>query len=598
MRSLALRVVVSLLCAVAVAAMLAPGAGGASTGMGVVGWMVRAAGFGACLLALAVAWLQPGHAASAPLALLLSLGSFGAGLIRLTTHPAWLATAGVPRRVAATVGVAALVLAAAALARTSVTFPRPFARDDLRRRLDDWRAPEKRRRYVGALRIYRRIDNAFIRFLLRGFPRGRRREAGRSFLQQRRQMLLSGKPQMPTSWLGLPWTGWRVGAAAAAVTVGCLAAGWAAAGLAAALIAAVVMGSHALVYFTVGFQLGDATAKRQTLWVFAGSMGVFVLMALAGLLQGVLWAVGFGADRLGRAPAAEPAWADAWPVISGGALALAALGMVVATAVAIFRHGALDPRLVIRSTALYGSLGAVLGALFIVLENVASTLLESTLRLPLGAGSWVAGAAVALGFGPVRSAVLRRTNALVDRLIPATALAEGTRRQAAIVFCDLVGYTALTAEDQTRALTTASLLHKQARAVTREVGGRVVKNIGDAVLLEFETVALALEGIGRLHRQYRSACEVLDLERTPLQSGMHWGEVVVARDQDVYGEAVNLAARLQGAAAPDALVLSGEAAARLPEPDRRRLEALGAREFRNVAAEVECYRCTFSVVEA
>lgn len=89
-------------------------------------------------------------------------------------------------------------------------------------------------------------------------------------------------------------------------------------------------------------------------------------------------------------------------------LPLTFLSVVVLLAVAVLYAGALDSRLVIRKTMLYGAVGLTLTALFVGIESLASELLTERLGLPQRAGSWIGGIAVALVFGPIRERVEHR----------------------------------------------------------------------------------------------------------------------------------------------------------------------------------------------
>src|SRR5262249_7624361 len=135
-------------------------------------------------------------------------------------------------------------------------------------------------------------------------------------------------------------------------------------------------------------------------------------------------------------------------------------------------------------------------------------------------------------------------------------LAESAPQDRVVVFSDLSGYTALSESNQPAALTLAALFHKIARDAAAKRGGRVVKTIGDAGLLAFAEIPHAIAAIGRLHADYDRAVERLGLPRLALHSGVHFGPVIEARDGDIYGATVNLAARLQGLAKADEIVVS------------------------------------------
>ncbi|MGQ0563414.1 MAG: adenylate/guanylate cyclase domain-containing protein [Gemmatimonadota bacterium] len=591
-RVVALRSAVTLLCIVSAAliALVTPPPQWLGAQLAVI-WIARLTVWFACALALSIVWLQARHAATPPLALFMTFGSLGCALATaaIVRDPL---IAGLPRTATAAAAVISLLLATAALARVSITFPRPFTRGDLFARLETWRpAADRKRQRDRTYYRYRKFDNWFIGWMVALLPRARRKAAIRTFVQQRRQNLVGGKPQLPTSWLGLPWSAWRIGIAAAGVTAVLFAVAPREAALLTATLVGVILVIHAWVYLALGYQLGDAVARRQMMWVFTGSVVAIAVISVAGMLSFLMELFFAGTALAGLEIYRDGPLARLLEgPVSSGSFLLGGFVVIASFAIAIFRYGALDPKLVIQNTALYGAVGFLLTGAFIVLESVASSVIESRLALPASAGSWIAGAAVALSFGPLRLAVMRRTSAIVDRMIPATALAEGNRRLAAIVFTDLVGYTSLTAINERQALTAVSLLHKEARNIATQFGGRIIKSIGDAVLMEYGSVDAGYRATEKLYRQYAAGCEVLGLERVALQSGLHWGEVIEGRDGDVFGETVNLAARLQSLADSNRIILSATAASMLPELTRIRLERLGHQQLRNVATPVECYR--------
>ena len=112
------------------------------------------------------------------------------------------------------------------------------------------------------------------------------------------------------------------------------------------------------------------------------------------------------------------------------------------------------------------------------------------------------------------------------------------RQLAAIMFTDIVGYTALMGEDEERAF---QLLRKNRtiqKPLIEHYGGTWLKEIGDGILSSFGTVSQAV--ICAMEIQ-RSCCEEHDLK---LRIGIHEGEVLF-EDHDAFGDGVNIASRLQ-----------------------------------------------------
>lgn len=163
-------------------------------------------------------------------------------------------------------------------------------------------------------------------------------------------------------------------------------------------------------------------------------------------------------------------------------------------------------------------------------------------------------------------------DALAHRLDEESA-ATGARRFAAFAFADVVGYTILMATDESRTHRRwMAVLDGMLRPLAATHGGRIVKSTGDGVLAEFTlppaAVAWALEVQRRLAAQ--DAAEP-DAPTLALRIAVHAGEIT-ATAHDIYGQGVNVAARLQEHAPAGGLLLSGlvhEAAGRmLPRPAR------------------------------
>ena len=266
-------------------------------------------------------------------------------------------------------------------------------------------------------------------------------------------------------------------------------------------------------------------------------------------------------------------------------LQLAALAFVISLALSIFYRGTVDPRLALGKVTLFGAIGIVLAFLFILLERAVAFQVAAWLGLAPESGALIAGALVAASVAPVRSRADRWVGRFLARYLPLESIMQGERRTQAIVLSDLTGYTALSARDEKQAMLVAALLQRQAAVQCEAHGGRIVKTMGDAVLLAFDDAAGAANALAELHRAYPSAARALGLEILPVHSGAHFGEVTITGDGDVFGQTVNIAARLQGLASPGQAVVS-EAFSRASGVAAAR--RLGARSLKNVPEPVEC----------
>ena len=136
-----------------------------------------------------------------------------------------------------------------------------------------------------------------------------------------------------------------------------------------------------------------------------------------------------------------------------------------------------------------------------------------------------------------------------------------TRKLAAILVSDVVGYSRLAGADEDRILARLRALRSDLIDPTIAVHhGRVVKRTGDGAIVEFRSVVDAVNCALEIQRAMveRNAGVVPD-KRIDFRIGIHLGDVVEESDGDLMGDGVNIAARVEGMAAPAAICLSEDA---------------------------------------
>lgn len=165
------------------------------------------------------------------------------------------------------------------------------------------------------------------------------------------------------------------------------------------------------------------------------------------------------------------------------------------------------------------------------------------------------------------------------------------RRLAAIAIADVVGYSRLMEADE--AGTLAALKERRKlilEPVVREHGGRIVKFMGDGVLIEFASAVKAVEATIELQRKFAEANQLLPEERRILlRIGINLGDVI-GEGSDIYGEGVNIAARLEPLAEPGGIVVSGAAYDQVKKKVAARFDDLGLQSLKNISEEVRAYR--------
>ncbi len=124
------------------------------------------------------------------------------------------------------------------------------------------------------------------------------------------------------------------------------------------------------------------------------------------------------------------------------------------------------------------------------------------------------------------------------------------------MFTDMVGYSALAQADEATALKVLDRHNRLLRPLFAQHGGREVKTVGDAFLVEFPSALEAVQGAVAIQRALHEYNEgSAEAWRIRLRIGVHVGDVVRAGD-DVLGDAVNLAARIETLAEPEGIALS------------------------------------------
>ncbi|MGF6227649.1 adenylate cyclase [Inquilinus ginsengisoli] len=166
-----------------------------------------------------------------------------------------------------------------------------------------------------------------------------------------------------------------------------------------------------------------------------------------------------------------------------------------------------------------------------------------------------------------------------------------TRKIAAILVADVVGYSRLTGADEDRILARLRTLRSDLIDPTIAVhNGRVVKRTGDGSLVDFRSVVDAVRCAIEVQTAMveRNAGVPLEL-RIEFRVGIHLGDVVEEGDGDLMGDGVNIAARLEGIAKPGGICLSEDAYRQV----RARLDLavtdLGETQLRNIAQPIRVY---------
>ncbi len=166
-----------------------------------------------------------------------------------------------------------------------------------------------------------------------------------------------------------------------------------------------------------------------------------------------------------------------------------------------------------------------------------------------------------------------------------------TRKLAAILVADIVGYSRLTGTDEEGTLARLRALRGDLIDPTIAAhNGRLVKRTGDGAIVEFRSVVEAV----RCAMEVRAGLAehnagLPDDQRIEARVGIHLGDVVEEADGDLMGDGVNIAARLQGVCDPDAVCLSEDAYRQVRDKIKEPFIDLGEQNLKNIARPIRAY---------
>ncbi|MGA2863077.1 MAG: adenylate/guanylate cyclase domain-containing protein [Verrucomicrobiota bacterium] len=164
------------------------------------------------------------------------------------------------------------------------------------------------------------------------------------------------------------------------------------------------------------------------------------------------------------------------------------------------------------------------------------------------------------------------------------------RRLAAIMFTDMVGYSALAQRDDRLALELLEEHRRLLREVFPRFHGVEIKTIGDAFLVEFGSALEAAQCAIEIQRALaKRNPDVTAERRIELRIGIHIGDVV-HREGDLYGDGVNIASRIEALAGAGGICVSMDVERQIRNALEARFEKLGPAELKNIKAPMELFR--------
>ncbi|MBI2928063.1 MAG: hypothetical protein HYY24_20505 [Verrucomicrobia bacterium] len=164
------------------------------------------------------------------------------------------------------------------------------------------------------------------------------------------------------------------------------------------------------------------------------------------------------------------------------------------------------------------------------------------------------------------------------------------RKLAAIMFTDMVGYSALVQRNEALALELLEEHHRLLRPVFPKFGGREIKSTGDGFLVEFASALAAAQCAIEIQKtlvQYNAAAG--PERRFQVRIGVHLGDVVL-READIFGDGVNIAARIEPLAEAGGICLSRPVVDQVANKIDSPLVKLGTPELKNISVPMDVYR--------
>jgi len=160
-----------------------------------------------------------------------------------------------------------------------------------------------------------------------------------------------------------------------------------------------------------------------------------------------------------------------------------------------------------------------------------------------------------------------------------------TRRLAAIMFTDIVGYTVLMQKDENSAAQVRTRHRQEFDQYHKKFNGEILQYFGDGTLSVFQSGVEAVECAIAIQRALKKG------EPVPLRIGLHMGDIVFD-GTDIYGDGVNLASRVESMGVAGAILLSGKLNDELSNHSQISTQSIGRFELKNIADAVEIFSVT------
>ena len=158
------------------------------------------------------------------------------------------------------------------------------------------------------------------------------------------------------------------------------------------------------------------------------------------------------------------------------------------------------------------------------------------------------------------------------------------------MFTDIVGYSALTQKNEDQALKLLEEHNTLLREIFPAYRGKEIKTIGDAFLVEFESALKAVKCAIKIQQTLYDRNEIVpEHKRIKIRIGIHIGDVI-HRKGDVFGDEVNITARIEPLADPGGICISEQVYYQVKNKIRHHIESMGQQKLKHIQTPMELFK--------
>lgn len=175
---------------------------------------------------------------------------------------------------------------------------------------------------------------------------------------------------------------------------------------------------------------------------------------------------------------------------------------------------------------------------------------------------------------------------------------ESTRKLAAVMFTDIKGFSRKMAENETGAFDLLKKHDALMRVLTTKFGGRVIKSIGDSFMVDFSSAVNAVKcGIEAQKKFHSYNSGKSEFDRIEIRIGIHLGDVII-RGDDIIGDGVNVASRIESITEPTRVCISGDVYHQVRNKMALKTFRIGQTNLKNIPEPVEIHEILIDEIPA